>query len=282
VTRPLTLTLWAVLLMGALAAPSANAGNIALTGHDDDHHSSGFPGLALTQLGQLVQFARAGSSIPTAKVLAFDGPFDDDLRLSLTALGIPHDAVTSAAGVPGASFDPTVYSAFVVASHVSCGGCSNDTPMMTALAARKADIATFFNGGGGIAAFSGASIAATYYNFLPQSAAGFGSPPSSPYFAAVPPCFGTVITPVNGDPTHNFFPEPGTGGVSSLYCVAERFGNATTGTAVTLLLQGGLIVTDIIVTTTPTTTGGVPEPVTLTMLGLGLVGAAYQYRRRRA
>src|SRR5262249_10582669 len=151
--------------------------------------------------------------------------------------------------VTDALFDPTKYSAFVVASDITCGGGDIDTIGEAAIAAHTAAIDSFFNAGGGIIGLSGAANAGTYYNFLAASASGSGSPPSFGYVGQT--CFGTAFPAVNGDPTHNFFATPGTGGVSSLYCVAEIETAAPfVGAVESLVLQGGAIETSVITTTT--------------------------------
>src|SRR3954469_1044616 len=69
----------------ALSAP-AMAGNIFLTGHDDDFHMS-FEGVGSppsNQLSSALSFVRNGSSLP---VLTFDS--GTQLTSDLTALGIP-------------------------------------------------------------------------------------------------------------------------------------------------------------------------------------------------
>src|ERR1017187_143056 len=73
-----------VLAMASITLP-ARAGNIALTGHDDDFHCvyDGIGGDACNQLKALVNFAKNGSGL---KVLAFDA--GTELTGDLTALGI--------------------------------------------------------------------------------------------------------------------------------------------------------------------------------------------------
>ena len=90
---------------------------------------------------------------------------------------------------------------------------------------------------------------------LPAAAGGFGSPPSTGYFQTADG-LAAGIDAVNGDATHNFFFEPGTGGVSSAYKVFERLKDSTAlGTAETIGCTG---------CTVAIITGGTPEPASIT------------------
>src|SRR5437016_891197 len=213
-------------------------GNIAITGHDDDFHAAGCATAtaASAQISAMVAFARAGAPTPSLPVLTFDT--GTELTSCLTALGIPFTNVNPDAGVPAASnFNVATYSAMAVASDQSCGGCDNTATSIANLTGASAAIGAFLNAGGGIVAFSGAGNAATYYGFIPATASGFGSPPSSGYAQTA---FGASIgiPAVNGNATHNFFNNPGTSGVSSAYGVVETQTTGSVVTAETLACAG--------------------------------------------
>jgi len=277
----------------ALLTLPALAGNIVLTGHDDDFHYDGFgsnttvgdPG---NQLREMLIFARAGSTDPTLPVLAFDKVgSSEELINSLTAILGPAGPTTftnvdptTASNVTDALFDPTKYSAIIVASDTSCGGCDLFDADVDNISAHAAAIGAFFDAGGGVVGLAGARYAGGspgYYAFVPAAAGGFGSPPSSGYFQTADGAT-AGIDAVNGDATHNFFFEPGTGGVSAAYKVFERLddgANGGLGTAETIGCTGctvGII------------TGGTPEPASIVLFGsvlLGLAGLKKFQRRLR-
>ncbi len=248
----------------------ATAGNIALTGHDDDFHQST---QALAQAGAMLTFARSGSTLP---VLTFDS--GTELTSMLTTLGIPFTNVdpNNAAAVTSALFNNSLYSAFAVASDTSCGGCDNSPTGEANIAAQSAAIGNFLNAGGGIVGFAGADSTG-YYAFVPQTATSVGGAPSSGYTAT-----GVAGIPaVNGDATHNLFSNPGTSGESAFFQIAEvnSIGNGTlpppaasTLVCMSCTVSGGIIGGG----------GTAPEPATYMFMTGGLAGLALIRKLRKA
>ena len=162
------------MVITAFATP-AHAGNIALTGHDDDYHCNYGSSAACSQLSALVDFAKAGSSLP---LLTFDA--GSELTNDLTSLGIAFTNVNPDGGVSASLFNHSMFSAFVVASDSSCGGCDNDPSGEAAIAAKSAAIDSFLNAGGGIIGLAGADSPG-YYSFVPQTATSVGGAPDTGY-----------------------------------------------------------------------------------------------------
>jgi hypothetical protein len=202
----------------------------------------------------------------------------NELASDLTALGIPFTEVDPATpgAISDAMFNHSTYSAFAVASEVTCGGCDNTPADNAAVAAHLTAIANFVNAGGGILGLAGAEDP-NAYAYVPDAAAnGGGNPPPDGF---VETAAGTAegLLAENGDITHNFFPTPGTAGMSSAWKVAE-----TNSDNIESVFIAGASIT---CTGPSCTIGGrtVPLPAALPLLGsaLGGLGLLSQWRRRR-
>ena len=228
-----------------MAPAPASAGRILITGHDADLHCSGGQGCHFVRVA--VQYVRGGAPDPDKPVLILD-------RASLQLERALDNAFTSR--VPRQVMDPRSnefanaplttdrYSAILVASDSTCGGCDlndfDDAPDSRAINARKGDIADFFNAGGGIYANSGGqrgdgqsgsgNPADIYYDFLPIPAG--GQSVTGPFcltplgvslgfedqFCPLAGRHNGTTNDINCCPTHNSFKRPGS---DSAFQIAE-------------------------------------------------------------
>lgn len=256
---------------------TARGGNIVLTGHDDDYH------LSVNALGQITSFAAFAANGSALPLLVFDA--GRELTTGLTTAGITNYVNVNpsvAANITDSLFDTSRYSAFLIASDQSCGGCDNNSITSANINAHATAIAGFLNAGGGIVAFAGGNNA-DYYSFLPQTASSVGGAPSFGY-SQTDVGAALNIPAVNGDQTHNLFFSPGTGGTSSAYQIAEvnSSGNGTImgpNAATTLVCAGCTTSGGVII-------GGggvdvVPEPSSIALISTGAGLAALWSRRKR-
>jgi hypothetical protein len=104
---------------------------------------------------------------------------------------VPREVVDPRSDFLGLPLSTDRYSAIIIASDITCGGCDlnelDSTPDSDAINARSADIAAFFNAGGGVYANAGAQHGNgdpndgpdPYYSFLPIPVG--GTPVSGPF-----------------------------------------------------------------------------------------------------
>jgi len=246
-------------------AGPAFAGAVVLTGHDNDFHCADGAGTAsaCAQLGAEAAFARGGSTLPVLVI---------DKKAQLTG-GLNFESVPTVAVTPGAvtagMFNHSVYSAFAVASVSTCGGCDNPVGTGTHLATFASSIDAFFAAGGGILGMTAATDP-NGFAYVPKTGGTLTPITAVNGFVATPTGIAGIpgFVAVNGDETHNNFV-----GFDPFYKVAEVFDPSgtmpPTGTAITIFGSGAVLPT--------------PEPISLSLLGVGLfgLGAARRLRRRQ-
>lgn len=220
---------------------AASGGNLWITGHDADYHCSA-EGEQCNYLKVAVNFVTNGSTLP---ILALDHGSEVATAID-DAFGGSGPAVTTIdprsqfAGLPLVDKNgKPLYSAIVVASDTTCGGCDNNdafgvTPDSDAINARSSDIQTFFNAGGGILGLAGADNISVFYNFLPIQAT--GEPTTSPYtLTSLGLSLGLIEGPDdNCCATHNSFDLPING---NPFQVAET---DAAGLAETMIVMQGM------------------------------------------
>ncbi len=183
-------------LAGSAGAAPARAGRLIVTGHDVDLHCSGSADPARQSCHYMkvaVDYVRAGSAKPVLVLDKGAGEVSAALDRAYGAGVVPRQVVDPATpAFAGLALSPSSFSAIIVASDAGCGGCDlnlgGTTADSDAINARTADVATFFNGGGGVLALTGATHADgdpgdgpdVFYNFVPIPVGGVAvSPPFS-------------------------------------------------------------------------------------------------------
>ncbi|MEJ7670583.1 MAG: IPTL-CTERM sorting domain-containing protein [Casimicrobiaceae bacterium] len=204
-------------------AGAAQAGNLWLTGHDADLHCSG--GTQCNHFGIALDFGRQAAPDKTKPILFLTSPGGDLVAAAGQAVARARNTVEGAGNpFPFVVVDPTDaafattvlsvanFSAIVIASDTSCGGCDNNLADIVAINARTAEIQAFFNAGGGLVYFAGAENRDTYYLSVPIPA---GAVAVSAPFTLTPEgvALGLLTAQdANCCATHNSFNLPPAGG----------------------------------------------------------------------
>jgi hypothetical protein len=235
--RRRTITLAVLAAIAALSLPGeALGGRLVATGHDADSHCSGVDGPGQCHFVQVaVNYVRGGAPTPSRQMLLIDCSAGGNVSRALVNAGVggAHQVVCPSANLAafnGLRLTTANYSAIIVGSSSDAINLGGSTADSAALIARKADLASFFNQGGGIFAlagdFQGDDPTDPYYQFVPI---GIGGKQVSSPFRLTPE--GQALgfqdsvngigtnDDINCCPTHNSFQEPPAG---SALQVAER------------------------------------------------------------
>jgi hypothetical protein len=266
----------------SLSVASAEAGPIFLTGDDPDFHAQDSvaaqhllrAGLTFALGGSanfndnIHRFLWVESFIPATSGHRVGEQSLDDIGL-MPGVGQDFDWV-DAAGFATANLSN--YTAIGVAS--SFGGMFTSAEL-NAMIARTADITAFINAGGGLFASAECDVAGvacdasnmiaphgTMYGYLPVTVSSI--PPTPPFTVTA---YGTTLGLASSDlndPTHNSFGL--IGGLNAVDFDAANPVHATTLAGVVTIDNGGF-------------NSPVPEPGTISLLGLGLLGAVRRFRK---
>lgn len=274
------LTTAVAICLGTALSQHALSGPVFLTGHDPDFHAQPTAGFGGNLLKAGISFVTGGTfndAAPEKKFLWVESNIAvpaghlrgaDSLDDIGSVAGVNFDIV-NAAGLAGVNFSS--YSAIAIAS--SFGGTLTRAEL-DGLTSRKSDIQAFINAGGGLFASSecfpcganllGGPTAPNLFGFLPILVTSIGAnPPFTVTAAGASAPFNLTNADVN-DPTHNSFGV--TGGLAILD--TDSAGNATTLAGNVRIGDGGFEPIDV------------PEPVSLTLFGLGLVGISLVRRHK--
>ena len=283
--KTLKTTAIGALTAGFVATGAANAGNIIITGHDtDDHNASTFMNWAITAL--LNSGTNVAANIPTTSQTGPKIGYIGNVSASLSSyLGNYDNFQFYDLDVTSGGSDWK--NAFTDNNDVLVIGSGLDFVNSTGSARLNAEAAaftTYFNNDGNLFVNTEQGLGATYYDFIPN----FGTTNN----ASLPGCSSengsgncmnvtaegtardhTIGQIVNANITHNRFNNVDP--VFEVLSIYVNSGGTGTGDAITIaafdatINEGGGFETNV------------PEPGTLAVFGLGLLGLG-AYRRRKA